>query len=150
VKRTQVKSKDINEELIYYHLGLNKKDCVEIVENGMKVLLINKQPAFFYYKNKPVPTLHYLQKHPLLKSITVDMGAVKFVVNGADIMRPGITHIAANIRENDFVMIIDENNRKPLAVGVSLLNSEDLQRASSGKHVKNIHYVGDDLWNEKY
>ena len=75
------------------------------------------------------------------------MGAIKFVVNGADIMRPGITKIEDNIEANDFIVIVDENNQKPIAIGISLLNSEDLRNTKDGKHIKNIHYVGDKIWN---
>ena len=74
------------------------------------------------------------------------MGAVKFVINGADIMRPGITEIEDGINENDFIVIVDVNNQKSLAVGIALLNSEEMRSSTSGKVIKNIHYVGDEIW----
>ena len=43
-------------------------------------------------------------------------------------------------------MIIDVNNKKPLAVGIALLNSEEMRSATGGKVIKNIHFVGDELW----
>ena len=75
------------------------------------------------------------------------MGAVRFVINGADIMRPGITSFDEGIQKNDFVVVVDETHNKPLAVCVSLFSSEELLGVDSGKVLKNIHYVGDKLWN---
>ncbi len=74
------------------------------------------------------------------------MGAVKFVTSGADIMRPGIVHIDEGITKDDAVAIVDQTHKKPLAVGIALHSSEEMQKVSSGKVVKNIHYVGDWIW----
>lgn len=146
MKRTQLRSKEISKELEDYKIEINKKDQVELIEDKHKIILIDKKPAFFYYKDKPVPTLRFLQENNVLKKITVDMGAVKFVVNGADIMRPGIVEIESGIAKDDFVSVIDKNNKKSLAVGIALFNSEEMQAMKTGKVIKNIHYVGDELW----
>ena len=74
------------------------------------------------------------------------MGAVKFIINGADVMRPGITDIEDGIRKDDFIVIIDQNNKKPLAVGIALFNSEEMRALPKGKVIKTIHYVGDVVW----
>ena len=78
------------------------------------------------------------------------MGAVRFVVNGADIMRPGIVEIQAGIEKDDFVAVVDKNNKKPLAVGIALYSSEEMRVMASGKVIKNIHYVGDELWRMEF
>jgi PUA-domain protein len=143
MKQTRLKAKDLNKEL---GLELSKKDQCILKEDAYKILYINNEPCFFYYKDKPVPTLRYLQTHERLKKITVDMGAVKFVVNGADIMRPGITEIEEGINKDEFIVIIDQNNKKPLSVGIAQLGTKELQSATSGKVIKNIHFVGDDIW----
>ena len=146
MKRKQLRSKEVNKELEQYNITLTKKDQVELIENEHKIIFINKRPSFFYHNEKPVPTLKYLQEYNILKMITVDMGAIKFVVNGADIMRPGIVEIAEGIAKDDFVVIVDVTNKKPLAVGIALFDAMEMQGMDSGKVVKNIHYVGDDLW----
>ena len=147
MKRTQLRSKDLNKDLEAYKVEISKKDQAELVEDKYKIILVNKKPAFFYYDNdKLVPTLKYLQENDILKKITVDMGAVKFVVNGADIMRPGIVDIEAGIAKDEFIVVIDKNNHKPLAVGIALFGSEEMKGMASGKVIKNIHYVGDELW----
>ena len=148
MKKTRLRSKDVNKELTAYNISLSKKDQVDLLEDIYKIILINQEPSFFYYNDKLVPTLKYLQNNLILKKITVDMGAVKFVVNGADIMRPGITKIEEEIEKDEFIVIIDEKNQKPLAVGIALLNSEEMQKSTTGKVIKNIHYVGDELWKK--
>ncbi len=148
MKRMQLRSKEISKELEPFGIELNKKDIVERVEEEHTFLVINKQPAFWYYNHKLVPTLRYLQHHDLLKKVIVDMGAVKFVVNGADIMRPGITEIDADIKKDEFIVVVDENNKKPLAVGLALFTGTEMQQRTTGKVIKNIHYVGDDIWKE--
>ena len=141
--KKQISTKEATVLLQTYNITFNKKDMISADE---KVVYLNNEPAFFYYENQLYPTLKYLLKQPILKTITVDMGAVRFVVNGADIMRPGIVAIDANIQKNEAIIIIDQNNKKPLAVGITLFSSEEMQKVSSGKVIKNIHYVGDEIW----
>ena len=150
MKKTRLKSKETNRLLSKYNLDLSKTDQVELWEDeNQKLLVINKIPAFFYYENQPVPTLKYLQTNSLLKKVVIDMGAVKFIVNGADIMRPGIVVIELGIEKEEFIVIVDVNHKKPLAVGIALLDSVEMQGIKTGKVIKNIHYVGDEIWRRE-
>ena len=81
-----------------------------------------------------------------LPSVLVDMGAIPYVCNGADVMSPGITGIDGEFGEGDLVIVRDEKHRKALAVGVALVPSEDMREMPKGKAVKSVHYVGDKLW----
>jgi len=108
---------------------------------------VNRLPMFFQHEELYAPTLKALQEHDLLKRVVVDMGAIKFVVSGADIMRPGITRIDPGIGKGDFVVIVDETHGKPLAVGIAAYSSEEMQASDSGKVIQNIHYVGDHIWS---
>ena len=152
MKRTQLRTKELNEQISQYNLEYSKKYQVELVETeNHKLILINKQPSFFYYtiNNQKIiiPTLKLLQtKQNILKTITIDINAIKFIINGADIMRPGITEIQDNIHKNEPILIIDQTHKKPLAIGISLLNTDELRTTTSGKVIKNIHHVGDELW----
>ena len=76
----------------------------------------------------------------------VDAGAVRFVVNGADIMCPGIVRADPEIKEGDLVIIKEETHDKPLAIGRALISGKDMV-GDSGKAIKSLHYVGDKLWN---
>ena len=126
----------------------SKKDkVVQTTYEDFDVIEKDKARLFFYVENRLVPTLKLLLDTQLLKKITVDMGAIKFVTNGADIMRPGVTKIDEGIRKGEFVVVVDETHGKPLAVCESLYSSEELDSIDSGKVLKNIHYIGDKLWN---
>ena len=124
-----------------------EKDQVELLEQDkVRVITINKEIAFFYHEDRLMPTLQYLQHHQLLKKITIDMGAVKFIVNGADVMRPGIVEIEEGITKEDVIVIIDQKNKKPLAVGITLFTTEEMRSMAKGKVIRTIHYVGDEVW----
>ena len=84
---------------------------------------------------------------PKNKFIVVDMGAVKFVINGADIMTPGIVDADIDIKIDDQVWICDEKNKKVLATGIALINGEDMNITKKGKAIKSQFFVGDLLWN---
>lgn len=151
MKKTRIKAKDLIQGLKdYYSFGLSKKDKVEVWEDrdkNLKIYVVNDEPSFFFHNERLVPTLRLLQKDSsLLKEVVVDMGAVKFVVSGADIMRPGIVSFAETILVDDFVVILDVDNKKPLAIGIIKNSSSELNVINKGKVVKSIHFIGDDLW----
>ena len=127
-----------------FGIKFSRKEKFELDDN---ILLINGHAFFFYYENRLVPTLKLILQNNVLKTITVDMGAVKFVVKGADIMRPGITKIDETIENNELVTIIDEKHNKAIGIGIALFSGKEMQSVKSGKCVKNIHYVGDKIWN---
>ena len=74
------------------------------------------------------------------------MGAVGFVTNGADVMSPGIVDADPQIQPGDLIWIADETHNKPLGVGEALLTGEEMIANTKGKAIKNIHYIGDALW----
>ena len=145
MKKTRLKAKEVSKWLSKYNVAFSKKDICELWVDDYEVLAVNNKPSFFKNKEEWIPTLQYLQTVIILKKVTVDMGAIKFVVNGADIMRPGIVAVE-DFDQNDVIVIVDETHGKAIAIGVALLSSEEMEKQVSGKSVKNIHYVGDDLW----
>lgn len=146
MKRTQLRSKDVRQELEMFNVDLSKKDRVELIEDELTLLRINDVNAFFKLQKKWIPTLRYLQTNNVLKKVVIDMGAIKFLIGGADVMRPGIVEIDESIVKNEVILIVDINNQKPIAVGIALLSGEEIKVATSGKVIKNIHYVGDKIW----
>ncbi len=96
---------------------------------------------------KPFLTIRGLLKYkPEKRYVTIDMGAVPFITNGADVMGPGITDVDPDIETGDLVWIRDVRNEVPLAVGVALKPAAELSEKKQGKAVNTIHYVGDKLW----
>ena len=155
-KRHFLKKRDQRIELdrIEEILGSNvsKLDDVRIesgeLDDGTKILLLDSEIIFFETNGRLFPSLHALLKGIIqIPAVAVDMGAIRFVINGADIMRPGITKIDDGISEGSVVAIVDETHGKPLAVGISTMSSEDLRAASKGKVIQSVHYVNDHLWD---
>lgn len=126
---------------------ISRKDKVEILQGEYDIILVNDNPKFFYHQEVLLPTLKLLQQEMVLKTVTVDMGAIRFVASGADIMRPGIVSMS-DFPEGEFVAVIDEQNKKPLSISRALASSEEMKAMEKGKALQNIHFVGDKLWNK--
>lgn len=119
---------------------------IELAEAQAEVLLINKKPLLARLCGRLLPTLAFDELLSLFPKVVVDMGAVPHVCNGADVMAPGVVRIHGDFSENDLILVVDERHGKPLAIGVSLFNSQTMGSLKQGKVVKNVHYVGDKLW----
>jgi len=87
-----------------------------------------------------------LRYRPDRRWVTVDMGAVRFVHNGADVMAPGIVDASPDVQTDMLVWIRDEKNAQPLAVGRALMSGMDMGIEKKGKAVESIHFIGDALW----
>lgn len=124
---------------------------VEVVETdreGLTLYLVDKLPHLMEYRDYVFPTLKGAVARPFPeRRIIIDSGAVSYVVNGADVMRPGIVGIPDDIRTGHPVQIVEERHGKPIALGLSQFDAEEMRDKSSGKVVKNIHFVGDEIWN---
>ena len=87
-------------------------DIKSSVEKGyveeFEVILIDDEIDFIINEGKTFFTLRGLNKYnPKERFVMVDMGAVKFVTNGADIMSAGVIDADENIEEGDQVWICD-------------------------------------------
>ena len=92
--------------------------------------------------------LPFLDDIPILEKfpyVTVDMGAVKFVCKGANIMRPGITKFS-DFDVDDIVCVIEESHHKFLAVGKAKMSSKQINEIDKGEAIKNLHYISDEFW----
>lgn len=78
-------------------------------------------------------------------SVTVDMGAVRFVCNGAKVTRPGITSFDS-FQKGDIVVIKDEVHGKPLAVGIALIDGDKAVAEQKGYVIQTLHYISDKIW----
>lgn len=112
-----------------------------------QIIIIDDVISFFIVDDEIIFTLMGLYLfQPKKFRVIVDMGAIVFVTKGADVMSPGIVSADTSINKNDYVWICDEKNFKPIAVGKALITGEQMNQSSSGKAIKNIHFVGDRLW----
>jgi PUA-domain protein len=126
--------------------NIDKKDIIDIIDD--KFLKINNEIRYFKFEKKWIPTLKYIHSKPSdLKKVTVDMGAIKFLTNGADIMRPGVTYFDEGIEKNEIIQIIEEKHNKTIAIGRALEKTSEMKKQEKGKVIENIHHIGDEIWN---
>ena len=93
----------------------------------------------------------FLDEEEILKKfpyVMVDMGAIKFVCKGANIMRPGITKFS-EFQKEQIICIIEESQKKFLGVGKAVISSEEMKTIDKGEVVKNLHYISDEFWEAK-
>ncbi len=143
------KIKEIKNQLGIYENIIPKKSQVEYikVEDMPDIYLIDGKPLLMQTEDKIIPTLKaILNEETIENEVVVDMGAINFVIKGADIMSPGIVAAQDTITEGDTVVIVDEQHHKPLAIGTALITGPEMVENNKGKAIKNLHYVGDPIW----
>ena len=117
------------------------------VEEEVRLFLLEGVPRLLRIGETLLPTLLYQEALERLSNVVVDMGAVPYVCGGADIMAPGITEVQGEFERDELVVIRDERHGKALALGLSLFSSGEMREMKRGKMVKNLHYVGDKIWD---
>ena len=126
---------------------LANKKLEMAVTDEYELLLVEGEPLFFIIDGEPFFTVKgALKLNPDKMVVTVDAGAIPFVVKGADVMKPGIVSADPGIKEGDFVVVTEETHGKALAVGRALVPGDQMTEGS-GKAIKTVHIVGDKLWN---
>ena len=155
-RRHSLKSKDAKKLFLEITQRLGT-DIEQLLEPKIRVEVTDTETCeLFIFNGRPLlarssgclfPTLLFEELVVTLPKIVVDMGAIPYVCKGADVMAPGILTIKDEFKENDIILVIDERHGKPLAVGAALFGSEEVKNAKRGKTVKNLHFVGDKLWN---
>ena len=126
-KQKNIKTHDVNEKGVI--ITGNELTAVKIGDNILPFL----------------DDIPILEKFPF---VTVDMGAVKFVCKGANVMRAGITKFS-DFESGEIVCVIEESQNKFLAVGKAEISSKEAEDANKGEVIKNMHYVSDDFWESK-
>jgi len=137
---------DALDEALGVDLQADTYEKVDFEESDWEVVLVDGDPLVIYVDGKPFLTVQGLNAHPPERHVvTVDAGAVSFVSDGADVMRPGITEADEAIADGDLVAINEESHGKFLGVGRAMTDGDDML-GEQGKVVKSIHHVGDDLF----
>ena len=137
---------------------LEGADVVEIVQVSEKeyLYLIDNEPLFLKTAHKDVgeyivPTLFLIHKSakgkslPQYPKVVVDAGAVKPIINGADVMRPGIKEFLGDFNKGDVVFVADEKGRV-IAITAALYSKQEILQMQKGKVLINLHHLGDKIW----
>lgn len=152
-KRHRLRQKELRNIVSAIDSTLGTKSCddTDIVDQaetpGYDILYMEGKILGMVVGGQPFLTVRGILRYGATRRfVTVDMGAVKFVANGADIMAPGIVDADPTIQTGNAVWIRDEKNLRPMAVGQALLDGPVMVESNEGKAVKTLHYVGDKIW----
>ena len=127
--------------------GVELSGSMERVEiDGNVVILVDGEPMILEYEGRYYLTVYALLKFkPDRGKVVVDEGAMPHIINGADVMKPGVVEADESIRKGDFVYVVVEGKETPLAVGIALVDGGEM-RGGKGKAVRNIHHLKDKIW----
>jgi predicted RNA-binding protein (TIGR00451 family) len=116
-------------------------------EDGVVFLHFDDRLAFVQWDGRTVPFLGSPETLALFPSATVDEGAIKFLLNGADVMRPGVRAFDQWGQAGKLVVVKEEKKGRAIAVGEATVESGAMAAMSKGVCFRNLHHVGDRFWN---
>eukprot|EP00658_Telonema_sp_P-2_P069911 TRINITY_DN593_c0_g1_i1.p1 TRINITY_DN593_c0_g1~~TRINITY_DN593_c0_g1_i1.p1 ORF type:complete len:184 (-),score=48.16 TRINITY_DN593_c0_g1_i1:407-958(-) len=132
---------------------LPKKELVQVKCQGhINLLTVGGEILFAQQRDGPhFPHLRLLHKYPeMLPHVRVDRGAIKHVLQGANIMCRGLTSAGADLPvdlpEDTVVAIMAEGKDHACAIGVTKMSTADIQEINADTGVTSIHYLNDGLW----
>lgn len=122
-------------------------DMDRVKIDGNVVILVDQEPIIIEHDGRYYLTVYGALKYrPTKWKVMVDQGAMSFVMNGADIMKPGIVQVDDSVKRDDFVYITVEGKDTPIAIGTALVDAEEMKQGT-GKAIKNLHHLKDKVWN---
>src|SRR3989337_2161019 len=90
-------------------------------------IFVDGEPLLFKIEGKIFPTVRgALKLNPARRRVIVDPGAVKFLINGADVMGRGIAEADITIKEGDLVIVIEKAHGKAVAIGRALVSGNEM------------------------
>jgi PUA domain protein len=116
------------------------------IEENKSILVIDSMVAVLTANDSILPFLGKTEILDKFPSVTVDSGSIRFICNGAKILRPGIVDFES-FKKDDIVGVKDEKFKKYLAVGLALEDKDRAYGMEKGQIINNLHYVGDKFWN---
>ena len=128
--------------------SLGKTKVIKVVEIDEKHQLLIAESFRAVKLGEDI--LPYVEDEHLLKgfpSVTVDVGAIRYVCNGADVMRPGIVRTNGAFEKNQVVAVNEEKSDRFIAVGYGLVSHKDIKTMPRGPVIKTIHYIRDKFWD---
>ncbi len=136
------------ESSLHLSLSLPKSaqaQCAE-PEDGVVFVALDKY-EFVHPGEDYFPFLGSAPTLELFPAVVVDEGAIRFMLNGADVMRPGVRNLDDWGDAGRMVVVREEKKGRAIAAGPALVRSSEAKEMTKGGCVKNIHHVGDRYWN---
>jgi len=122
----------------------------DVGRQDISLVILNELPAFIQVgRDLRIPTLVLVKMSGIESTqyAVVDEGAVKHLLNGADVMSPGIRE-CSNFQGGALVAVWNPTKETPLCIGRALMSCEEIMRVRKGKAIKNEHYAGDKIWRK--
>lgn len=135
------------------HLDVPRSAQVEIIEPDEESKFVIIDGRFTFVKGGEGGNGDYLpfvgspEALSLLPSLTIDEGAVKYIIKGADVMRPGISKYDEWGEAGKLVVVREDRKGRAVAVGKAAVSSAEMAGLKKGNCVKNLHHAGDRFWN---
>ena len=129
-------------------VGLDGDDyeCVEFTDVDREVILVDGEPLVASFDGDRFLTVRGANEYPPDRHVvTVDSGAISFVSDGANVMRPGIVEASDDIEPGDLAVVVEEQHGKALAVARADVAGAEMV-GNSGKVLESLHHVGDELY----
>jgi PUA domain protein len=133
------------------HLEVPRSAQVEILEpdDGSKFVIVDGRFMFVNAGESAsyIPFVGSSEAVGLLPSLTIDEGAVKYIIKGADVMRPGISKYDEWGEAGKLVVVREDKKGRAAAVGKTAVSSAEMAELKKGNCVKNLHHAGDKYWS---
>lgn len=132
---------------------ITKEDTFESIKTDEKAsyILRNGVPVFQVDRNKYTPTVKCVHMVPsILKKVYVDKGAIKHLINGADLMAPGLLHstsVFPSVAVGELVSIYGHGKDTALGVGEVLMDNAQVNEQKTGVAVKMTSHLGDKAYS---
>jgi len=128
-----------------------KRMNVAKCQGHLNIILKEKTPVFFNVRDGPYfPTLRMLHMYPdMLPRMQIDKGGIRFIMNGADVMCPGLTSAGGQMcdaKPGDVVGIFAEGKECAMAVGIMKMTTEQILEVNKGVAIETVHVLNDNFW----
>lgn len=139
--------REFSEMLASVDLILTLEGSLEYLElrSGEKLYLLDSKPIIIEVDNEYIPSLFScnLFKLPV---IWVNHGAASHIINGADLMAPGVVKVVGQLAEGKVAVVAEQSKNIPLAIVKVLKNWDEMLKVRKGKIARNIHHINDRIW----
>merc|ERR1712070_608108 len=129
-----------------------KKPLVETkCKDHLKLIGVDGKVLFVQHRDGPyIPHLKLVHMYPnMLPRLQVDRGAIKFVINGSNIMCPGLTSEGGymdDVEAETVCGVFAEGKEHALAIGITSMSTTDIREQNKGIGVETAHFLGDGLY----
>jgi PUA domain protein len=137
------------------HLDVPKSAQVEILEpdDETKFVIIDGRFTFISKGGAPsggsiyIPYVGSAEAVGLFPSVSIDEVAVKYIIKGADVMRPGISKYDDWGEAGKLVVVREDKKGRAAAVGKTVVSSAEMAELKKGNCIRNLHHAGDRFWS---